>query len=99
MKRFLVPLLVLAAGLLVAGTTELTEREISDARKLYHAKCARCHKFYHPAEYTEKDWHAWMDKMSRKARLKPDQKDLLSRYLETFRNPDPNRTNAPPIPK
>jgi hypothetical protein len=27
-----------------------------------------------------------MDKMSRKAKLKPDQKEILSKYLETFRS-------------
>ena len=66
-----------AAGLLV--------QEVSDATKLYVAKCARCHKFYNPAEYSDAEWHSWMTKMSRKARLKPDQQELLSRYLEAFR--------------
>ena len=76
-----------------ARAAGLTDDEISAARKLYVTKCARCHKFYDPAEYDEKEWHRWMTKMSRKAHLKPDQEQLLSRYLQTFRsaptNPQP----------
>jgi hypothetical protein len=77
-------LFVALAGVLparAADTTSVTET----GRKLYTAKCARCHKFYDPAKYSDEAWHTWMDKMSRKAKLKPDQKETLSEYLETFR--------------
>ncbi len=95
-KRFLWFLpVVLAAGLVVAGTTPLTPDERAAAQKLYQSKCARCHRFHDPSDYTDKEWLVWMDKMSRKARLKPDQKELLSRYLDTFRtSPDLQHTNA-----
>lgn len=69
----------------LASAAGLSVQEISDATRLYVAKCARCHKFYNPAEYGDAEWHSWMTKMSRKARLKQDQQDLLSRYLEAFR--------------
>lgn len=55
------------------------------AQELYEVKCAKCHKFYNPANYSQEDWDMWMRKMSRKAKLNPTQKELLSRYLETFR--------------
>jgi len=42
-------------------------------------------KFYDPGAYSEKDWEMWMRKMSRKAKLKPEQDDLLRRYLGEFR--------------
>jgi len=77
----------------VAG---LADEEIARAQKLYIAKCARCHKFYDPVKYNDAEWHSWMNKMSKKARLKADQEKLLSRYLEAFRaqpaqkNPAPN---------
>jgi len=61
-------------------------QEISAPIKLYNAKCARCHRFYHPANYSEAEWNSWMTRMSRKAHLKPDQQELLSRYLLTFRS-------------
>jgi Dihaem cytochrome c len=68
-----------------ADAAGLLAREVSDATHLYVAKCMRCHKSYNPAEYSDAEWHSWMTKMSRKARLKPGQQELLSRYLEAFR--------------
>jgi hypothetical protein len=59
--------------------------ELQYATRLYTAKCARCHKFYNPADYGDAEWRAWMSRMTRKARLKPDQARLVSRYLETVR--------------
>ena len=89
-------IVVLATGVLAAGTTGLTEPEMRAGRKLYTAKCARCHKFYDPARYSETEWHEWMDKMGRKAKLKSDQKELLSRYLETYRGESRTNRAAPP---
>jgi hypothetical protein len=71
------------------GAAAIFEAEISEARDLYVAKCAKCHRFYHPAGYSELDWTYWMKKMSRKSRLKPDQEELLSRYLGAFRLVEP----------
>jgi hypothetical protein len=56
-------------------------------RRLYVNKCARCHKLYDPANYSETEWREWIDKMSRKAKLKSEQEELLSRYLDTLRTP------------
>ena len=67
------------------GAPLLSDQEIAAARKLYVAKCAKCHKFHNPAKYTDEEWHTWMRKMSRKSKLKPEQNELLSRYLGTFR--------------
>ena len=63
----------------------LTPDEGRQAKAIYNLKCARCHKFYDPAHYDDVEWRSWMTKMSRKARLKPDQDRLLSRYLDAFR--------------
>jgi hypothetical protein len=67
----------------VAG--ELTVQEQTAARKLYMAKCAKCHRFYDPTNYTEVSWQRWMESMSRKSKLKPPQQELLSRYLDAYR--------------
>lgn len=64
----------------------LSAEEAARARKLYRSKCARCHKFYPPADYSEAEWASWMGKMSKKARLKPDQEQILLRYLDSFRS-------------
>jgi hypothetical protein len=82
-------LLLLGASLLVmatdVGADSLTLKEVTSARKLYVAKCAKCHKFYEPKNYTDADWEVWMGKMSRRSKLKADQEEALKRYLEDYR--------------
>jgi len=75
----------LAAALFPARAAELSAKETKDAKKLYTAKCAKCHKFYDPTAYDQAEWEEWMQKMRKKSKLKPDQYALLSRYLEVLR--------------
>jgi hypothetical protein len=63
----------------------LSTQEIADANALGTAKCMKCHGFYNPADYSQSEWDTWMRKMSRKAKLKPAQDELLRRYLAAFR--------------
>src|SRR2546422_11135295 len=71
-----------------ARATDLPSDETAAARKLYVAKCAKCHKLYDPAKYNDEDWHNWMVKMSKKSKLTPEQSEMLSRYIDnTFRSP------------
>ena len=51
-------------------------------RKLYLGKCAKCHKLYDPAKYSDAEWEKWMEKMGRKSKLTPDQQRELSKYIE-----------------
>ena len=74
-----------------ARAAELLPAELQQGRRLYEIKCARCHKFYNPADYDRAEWHSWMRKMSRKAHLSPDEERFLSRYLDLFR---PKSTGA-----
>ena len=78
-------LIALAADRAAAGVDELTPKETTAARKIYVAKCAKCHRFYEPTNYAEGDWRLWMGKMDRKSKLKPDQASLLNRYLDSYR--------------
>jgi hypothetical protein len=65
-------------------------------QKLYVAKCAKCHKFYDPAKYSDADWQMWMAKMSKKAKLKPEQEQVLSRYIaENLRSPKGATSTSP----
>jgi hypothetical protein len=80
-----VALIALAGCTGPARATDPVADSSSKARRLYVAKCVKCHKFYDPAGYPDAEWRVWMEKMSRKAKLKPDQEDLLSRYLDTLR--------------
>jgi len=54
-------------------------------KRLYTAKCARCHKFYDPAKYDDRTWNEWMGKMRQKAKLNDEQYAKLSGYLQTLR--------------
>ena len=78
-------LVLMVAALKLAAAEKLSASELAAARKLSTVKCAKCHKFYEPVDYTRDDWATWMEKMRRKAKLKPEQFDLLSRYLEDAR--------------
>ena len=69
----------------LAAAERLSAAELAAARKLSAVKCAKCHKFYEPADYSQTDWAEWMEKMRRKSKLKPEQFDLLSRYMEDAR--------------
>ena len=63
----------------------LSAEEIKKGAKLSLGKCVRCHQLYDPATYQDTEWRAWMVKMSRKAHLKTEQEELLSRYFAAFR--------------
>ncbi|MCX6906787.1 MAG: hypothetical protein NTY01_01960, partial [Verrucomicrobia bacterium] len=64
---------------------ELTPKETAAGRKLYTAKCGRCHKFYKIEKYPEPAWNMWMGQMITKSKLTPEQADLLTRYLQSLR--------------
>jgi hypothetical protein len=66
-------------------TAGLSTEDVSQGAKLVVAKCARCHPLYDPNAYTDVQWDLWMIKMSKKAHLKTEQQELLSRYLGAFR--------------
>jgi hypothetical protein len=71
--------------LLPTGAAGISEEDSKHGRELYIAKCAKCHEYYHPSDYSKNDWNIWMQKMARKAKLKPEETDLVSRYLEAVR--------------
>ena len=70
-----------------ASATDLPNHE-SGARKLYLVKCAKCHKLYDPGKYSDAEWRTWMGKMSKKAKLTPEQEQTLTQHIdETYRAP------------
>jgi mono/diheme cytochrome c family protein len=82
-----------------ASPPPLTEADANAAKKIYIAKCAKCHKFYDPGAYSDTNWSVWMAKMTRKARLKDAQSRLLSRYLDEIRATSSSNTNRPAPPR
>jgi hypothetical protein len=68
-----------------AAAAGFSTEQSDEAVRLYTAKCMRCHKSYDPASYPDRQWNAWMSKMSRKAKLRPPDEELLSSYLQAYR--------------
>ena|SRR5947207_1834139 len=79
-----------------APSPSLPAQDIDRAAKLSLNKCVRCHALYDPAQYSGAAWTTWMGKMSRKAHLKSDQSELLSRYFEGFRQTNSATTSFQP---
>lgn len=48
---------------------------------LYRRKCGNCHYLYRPAEFTEMKWKSVMPVMSLKAKLSPEEKNLILNYI------------------
>lgn len=82
---WLICVLTLAAFHPAAVANELTAKEMVAARKVYVAKCAKCHQFYEPMNYAESVWQEWMEKMNNKSKLKGEQAELLTRFLDAYR--------------
>jgi hypothetical protein len=74
-----------AAAASAATRVGMAPADITRAADLYALKCAKCHKFYDPAGYSDKEWAVWMTKMSKKSRLEPDEQEVLARYLDASR--------------
>jgi mono/diheme cytochrome c family protein len=85
MRWLLTTLAAAALATAMAGAAEPASSDAAAARKIYTAKCARCHKFYDPAAYDEVKWLEWMTKMRRKSRLAPEEYDTLMRFLGSLR--------------
>jgi len=103
-KRILIMLVALvgfgASGCAApAVAKDLTTNETAAGQKIYVAKCAKCHKFYDPAKYSEADWEMWMTNMSKKAKLKPAQEAELSRYISQNLRPPKGGTNTVQVAK
>ncbi len=92
-SRAVVPAPTEAAA--TAARAGIPSGDIAHAADLYALKCARCHRFYDPAEYPDAEWTVWMAKMSRKSRLIREDEALLGRYLEAWRHPAAEVHQAP----
>jgi hypothetical protein len=69
----------------VVGTNDLSLKDVASARQIYVAKCAKCHRFYEPMQYSPDDWRLWMRKMVQKSKLNSQKADLLNQYLDAYR--------------
>jgi len=93
-------LLILMVVVLLAradpASPALSKTEKDAGKRLYIRRCAKCHRLYQPADYSPDEWRLWMNKMTRKAKLTPEQQKLLSRYLDGDRADNGVRKTALP---
>jgi hypothetical protein len=68
-----------------AADLPLSGKEEAAARRIYSVKCAKCHEFYNPSDYNDREWRSWMSKMKKKSHLNTEDYDLLLRYTENLR--------------
>jgi mono/diheme cytochrome c family protein len=87
-----------ATMLAVIGRPAAAAEDRAAGKKLYTAKCARCHQFYDPVKYSDDTWKTWMEKMRRKANLNDDQYKRLSDYLQSVRSQARSPLNTNPKP-
>jgi len=85
MRWLCVIAMVCATGVAASDDAGLTPAELKKAEKLDRKRCYRCHKPYDPRDYSAEEWDRWMEKMSRKARLKEKDEVLLQRYFKEKR--------------
>ena len=62
---------------------------MSDAERLYRAKCTSCHRVYEPREQTPEQWVKTLDKMEalRKVTLDPGERAMILQYLTGVAGP------------
>lgn len=64
------------------------ETPVSDLVKglsIYNANCSKCHELPKIEQFSERKWLHEIDEMAPKAELSTSQKDLLSKYVLSFR--------------
>ncbi|MFA7229189.1 MAG: hypothetical protein WC061_09145, partial [Melioribacteraceae bacterium] len=49
--------------------------------KLYYDKCGGCHRVYEKSDFTKGRWVDELEDMSRRAKLSPEEKNLIKNYL------------------
>ncbi len=92
-KLYPVVVIFLLSGLLLACSTSLyvptentlyskeTVGALQQGRKIYINKCGNCHTLYLPEKYNTSQWRTQTERMAKKAKLNPWEKELILRYL------------------
>lgn len=50
-------------------------------KKIFEAKCGRCHALKNPSDYTSQEWRPIMNRMADKAKLTTDEKTQVLTYV------------------
>jgi hypothetical protein len=82
MRRVLTAMIAVCAACAGAPTPCAPPGGTCDPARLYRARCTGCHRAYEPASRSRTQWHAVLARMARKARLTPEDADLLGGWLD-----------------
>lgn len=77
------------SALLVAAEKRwpgVTQHDLDSGRTIFTTRCTKCHLGKNIADKTEAQWVPILDKMSPMAKLAPEQKELLTRYVLAARS-------------
>ena len=55
--------------------------QLKQGYSIYSTKCVECHDMKNIQDFTLTDWPGIIEGMSRKAKLSPEQRDLVSHYI------------------
>ena len=76
------------AGYYALGLNQLSdvkvpvkETPIAMGKTIYESKCGKCHKLFEPKKFNAAQWTKWVDRMAPKAKLTPEEKELVYNYL------------------
>ena len=57
---------------------------LREGYNLYLNKCGSCHYLYRPTKFTGEKWRKELPEMAEKAKLSPEQQELILKYLLTM---------------
>jgi len=60
--------------------------ELVEGNKIYTNQCTQCHSNFPVEKFSEKKWLHEIDEMAPKAKLSPEQKTKLTKYLLSMRD-------------
>ncbi|MEY2536879.1 MAG: hypothetical protein QOG67_619 [Verrucomicrobiota bacterium] len=61
--------------------------ELEQGRSLFVSRCIECHTLPAISRYTAEEWPRLIDRMAKRASLKPDQRKAILAYILTAREP------------
>ena len=59
----------------------ITQHDLDSGQNIYRTKCTQCHGVMSITDRTEAQWQTVINKMAPKAKLNPEQTEILTRYL------------------
>ncbi len=59
-----------------------TQASLEQGRQKYIDRCGGCHSLHLPAEFTDAEWKRAVNEMQGRAKVGPEEKELILKYLQ-----------------